>query len=365
MKTRGDKVSVAAHSLGNMVVGVAIQDKHAVIDNYFAIDAAVALEAYDLCSNFIDYNKITTSMVKVENWETYWDYDDTTKKLFASEWYKLFDTGDSRSKLTWRGRLDNVVNIPKMYNFYSSTEEVLAEYEGDNVLWDGRLMTSDRAWVRQEKFKGRLSKIKTPDIPISDPLLGDPVLLPGVVVNVGGLGSPYAGWGFNLTEPAYTKDGTDEYGKQITVPRSPSELGPFDESYIERLKTTPFFLPTPSELFGTNGSSFVSKNVKQTSLYSYYDGNMVENVSVQDWLLAEAFPATTLPAGANTNEPLERVGTGRNIDMSKTCILTTVKSKWPRKSDTNGNYPWLHGDFVDVSYQHNQEFYRKINEFAK
>jgi len=42
-----DKINVAAHSLGNLVVGAAVHDNDInKIDNYFAVNAAVLLEAY-------------------------------------------------------------------------------------------------------------------------------------------------------------------------------------------------------------------------------------------------------------------------------------------------------------------------------
>jgi len=43
----GTQKFIMAHSLGNIVVSSAIQDFGMNIDAYFAIDAAVATEAYD------------------------------------------------------------------------------------------------------------------------------------------------------------------------------------------------------------------------------------------------------------------------------------------------------------------------------
>lgn len=123
--------SIAAHSLGNMVVGSAIQDHN--LENfarYFAIDAAVALEAYGATA-------VDESMIQVDDWLSYWQYTgvDTEgnpvagDKVLASEWHTLFTPSDNRSKLTWRKRL-GTVPTDKVYNFYSNTEDVLRAYPG-------------------------------------------------------------------------------------------------------------------------------------------------------------------------------------------------------------------------------------------
>ena len=78
-------------------------------------------------------------------------------------------------------------------------------------------------------------------------------------------------------------------------------------------------------------------------------------MKVRDWLLAEAFPATTLPMGANRNNVIRDVE-NHNIDLSadkdgKGC--KTDEDLWPR-ADTylNDNGDWKHSDYKDVPYQH-------------
>lgn len=184
VKKENSQVSIVGHSLGNMVIGVAIQDSnpHLDVDNYIAVDAAVALEAYGS-----DYD-VDHSMLKVtnsgRNWKSYFDHDSNNnsnqKKLLPSEWHTLFEATDHRNKLTWRNRLKNVIG-DNIYNFYSSTEDVLATYDGDNMVWDESLLNfPDKAWAKQEKFKGRINDVSA---------------------NIGGVASPYAGWGFNVEEP--------------------------------------------------------------------------------------------------------------------------------------------------------------------
>ena len=331
---RPKTVHVAAHSLGNMLVGVAMEDHDAPIDTYIALDAAVPLEAYGVTD-------IDESMINVKNWKDYYDYHDTQRKLLASEWHTLFaNDDDNRKLLTWRNRL-STVGGPGVYNLFSSTEDVLRKYDDDNLIFDNNLFNFDMySFVKQEKFKGRRSEI---------------------VVNIAGAASPYAGWGYNLEEGAYTNiiPDTDPWGVEInaTVPKEPEELGELSDSFIQGLKEKPFFLAEPKDLFDPEkGSAFVDKTVGETSLKDYYDGVIADGVKVRDWLLAEAFPATTLPMGANWNEKLL---IDNNINMSTENFMKETKNcKWPsREGDDN---VWYHGDYKDVAYPYVIDLYDKL-----
>ena len=78
MLTNG-RITVAAHSLGNMVVLSALNDWNAHIVNYFMLDAAVAIEAIDGSSASI----IDDNMVHPQ-WSRY------ANRLWASRWSRLF-----------------------------------------------------------------------------------------------------------------------------------------------------------------------------------------------------------------------------------------------------------------------------------
>jgi hypothetical protein len=112
----GGQMTIAAHSLGNIVVSSSISDWEMNVSNYFMIDAAVASEAFDTTT-------ITSSQ---NNNMIHPDWMDYPGRVRASEWYKLFPSEDPRSRLTWRGRLGNSGAF--VFNFYSSGEEVLAEH---------------------------------------------------------------------------------------------------------------------------------------------------------------------------------------------------------------------------------------------
>jgi hypothetical protein len=341
-----------------MLVGEAIENKQLVFDKYFAIDAAVALEAYGQVAE-------DEGMLRVDNWLDYWNHETTDsngttvnpdRKLLASEWHTLFDQTDNRHLLTWRNRLFHVPGL-NVYNFYSSTEDVLRRYDEDNILIDGNGWTKEAmatsSWVKQEKFKGRRSE---------------------VFFDIGGATSSYCGWSFN-SEWDVAKEPLeyDEAGNPVKVRRIPAQAAPITE---DELMKKPFFnLPTfrlldpdLGELVSDNPSDlapseFVMKNISETDLTNYYDHNEPahDKVKVRDWLLAEAFPATTLPMGANENGKLNLPG--QNIDMSGVrnadggCCKTS-EGLWP--DDRKGE--WKHSDYKNISYQHVYEFYRKIKE---
>ena len=95
----GGNVTVAAHSLGNMVVGSAMHDWHATgISNYFMVDAAVPKEAYDPAEEQLATQ--TTWGMDHPDWSNY------PRRLWCSDWHRLFQTNDHRSSLTWQNRLE-------------------------------------------------------------------------------------------------------------------------------------------------------------------------------------------------------------------------------------------------------------------
>ena len=82
---------LAAHSLGNMVASSAIVDHGLNPVRYFMIDAAVAMEAYIPTYQY-------PAEIAESPWPTY------TSRLWASDWYKLFDSTDGRYHVSWRDR---------------------------------------------------------------------------------------------------------------------------------------------------------------------------------------------------------------------------------------------------------------------
>jgi hypothetical protein len=269
------EICVAAHSLGNMLVSSAVADYGLTSTNYFMFDAAVALEAYNgTATNIVD-------MVPTDWTPTY------ERRLWSSDWWSLFP-GDGRYGLTWQNRFGN---IPRAINYFSSTENVLANNpggEGWNPLinwitpsWMNSESVQDRIWVFQERTKG--------------------YTFWGAVDS-----HVHGGWNQN---PCY------------------SGLSTNDANALSNsvLQTNSFFqLFFPTDLYTTNGSALVS------------------NRAIRSVLLAEAVPAVSCAAGwTSLDVPTQSFGLG-NVDM---MTKKTPGATWPRQ---NGD--WWHGDFKEVAY---------------
>ena len=127
---------IAGHSLGNMVISSAIVDHGLNANAYFMFNAAVTQEAYDSAVDDAD-------AMRHPGWQGY------GRRLWASDWHGLFtnSTADARGTLTWRDRFGN---IPGAINYYSSTEDVLANSDGTLHAF----LASDWSWVNQEMRKG-------------------------------------------------------------------------------------------------------------------------------------------------------------------------------------------------------------------
>lgn len=363
------KVFLLGHSMGNMLNNWAIQNG-ANFDKYFAIDAAVAVETH-LVSMPIETQHIDIEMFDysdllngVRDWKDYWNYvnnNDNThpaRRLLASEWYRLFPETDERNKLTWRGIFKDVPS-DKVYNFYSSTEEVLRKSSTSSVVWDDPLLDNENnggfayyTWVKQEKLKG-----------LNDYTAGN-------FATIGGAVSPFFGWGYNqdyesglfgTMEPEDTLQITDDQLKTnpffsifrlrpITLGNSnllESDIG-FD---IRRMLI---------DIGGQTPSDYLKTNLNLTNLKDYYTRNsdIHTRVTVKDFLLAEALPATTNALGQERDPSLSELPFN-NINMSTQLKNTTME--WPREEFKAGEgKEWHHSDIKDLSYQYVYRFYDKL-----
>jgi hypothetical protein len=293
---------VAAHSLGNMVVLSALNDCTNVnlkVNTYFMIDAAVAMEA-------VQSMAYDPAMI-YSKWRSY------SNRLFTSDWWQLFPADDVRSTLTWNNRLADFRNTDT-YNFYSSGEEVLRNYNVDppaGVLrgtateivenWAGHPYGS-YVWVWQEKGKG-------------------------TSLHDNFIGSTHGGWKFSY----YWRD---EHG----APLSPDSMNDISNS---RLQEQPFFSftssmngPPDEDLLGTDGSAYAQAN--------------------RNRILSDAIPALTLPVGANF---VRALGTDNNLDMQK-----IFETGWPeaRLASVVEGKNWHHSDFVYVAYPFTYKLFNQI-----
>ena len=288
LKSVGGDVTIAAHSLGNVVVGSAIQDWGAQPARYYMIDAAVALEAYDSGTPTDD------AMIHPD-WISYRTPADSSytfgDRVLSSEWYlnPALPAGDARKTLTWRGRFGNVG--ANTYNFYSSSEDVLRRHEGRPGLGDvaeAAIHQGLYSWALQEKLKGLR------------------IYLPG-----GKLGSTYGGWQFThnyFFNPVSV--GTPSVGIAATLSNQSLIMEPvFDPGFI--LGGNPPIKEAKVSHAGVPDHIADLSDLIKGSDFAYGHRNQ---------LLAEMIPARTLPAGANLEAQLEE----RNFNMPQSRLFITT-----------------------------------------
>jgi hypothetical protein len=304
LNTLTGSTTLAAHSLGNMLASFCLNDSNVSSNPNEKLTAPIKnfimIDAAVALEAYMDDSQNLIDQFDVSNPMVHPNWYGYQKRLGASEWHTLFDDTDYRSSLTWRNRFASLPDEITYYNFYSSGEEVLDTHTGDPSLID--IVTDGvgrYAWALQEKLKG--------------------VMGTGLV-----LGSSYGGWGFNL-----------EY--YVLPDKSAANVLP-----TEGLKTIPFFrLGSATELAETSGSQYAHDN--------------------QTKLLAEAFPALTLPAGgweggrtaSDESFPKENV-----IDMQ----TAFTKSEWPDERGGNAKKKWLHSDLRNVAYTYIYKIFESMTE---
>ncbi|KAF0220886.1 MAG: hypothetical protein FD174_883 [Geobacteraceae bacterium] len=300
-------VTIMAHSLGNMVVSSYLADHYPLqipadrlnVINYLLFNAAVGLEAY-----LGDYTGYAEGQLNEQfdssNQMIHSDWFGYQRRFGTSEWHQLFDSGDSRRKLSWRNRFAALPEGIKYVNFYSTAEDVLATYDGTQPKLSDLVSfnASRNAWVLQEKWKG----------------------LP-----LGLAGSEYMGWGFNLTDDEYNP-ATGLLGQKVHISAGEANSTITDN---EQLKTRPFFLETP--IPGLANALFTNSTVVFDTLKPYYNK-----------LLVYAIPALTTPTGGWAGGSFDRFRVGIDgIDMNS----KKSDSTWPRNKKE-----WWHSDIKDVAF---------------
>ena len=318
LNTVEGEITIAAHSLGNMLVSAALTnngdvwDASGQIKNYFMLDAAVAAEAYGSLdnSNEIEMNKDTVTNPNMihPDWTSY------KKELWASEWHLLFkgqSPTDNREYLTWRNMFAKRPASVTYYNFFSQGEEVLDEHEGElkfpDVIEQFK-QTGIYTWALQEKLKG-----KSP--------------VDGI------LGSNYGGWGFNSAWDVF------DVNIMEMRRRTPAEAAGIESPL---LRATPFYLKgNESTLFDeVAGSNYALQNKIR--------------------LLADAIPARTLAAGKKAVPSLLKDESNEevNFDM-QTLYKTKIKGMvyWPEDRSPKN---WRHGDAREVAYSYVYSLFDKF-----
>jgi pimeloyl-ACP methyl ester carboxylesterase len=365
---KGTETVVLGHSLGNMVVSSAICDDDAPVTQYYAIDAAVALEAY---------GDVSTNAALVPDVVFTWDregflrykrskWNDYPFETWASEWYRLFPEDDPRAKLTFRHKFAAIQEKTDVFNFYSSTEDVLRVRDDVNSTWDmitdvdidlsmhllpvSVSVESQCAWQMQEMSKG----------------MNNWALQYG-----GGGSSKYAGWSFTEEEGAHIRNKRILLNPLTWLNKKYSEkpyevetaLNPDPENadvravYLETLKTDPLFNRAPEILFDSSAVTFAGGVVGDyESELDYDNGELlgapdidVSEVKIYDWLIAKGFPSRTGPMGSSS---VRDIGGGwKDVNFNMHSEFMTDFTRWPSEQ-SDGTKIWKHSDWKNVPYVH-------------
>ncbi len=295
--------TVLAHSLGNMVVSSAIQDHGFRPARYFMLNAAVPEEAYN--ASAWDDTPLYNPMVH-EEWIYY------PSRTWASHWYNLFPTNDSRRGLSWKNRFADVPDRTDLYNHYSTGEEVLSLFatpdsNGNETITieseTGGDMTY-HSWQKQERFKGRF----------------------GVDFWGGNAGTSEMGWGFSTQ--GYYGNGTPPLYQTVYDPTNPTN-----------------FVVVRIPPYGTNDAHAASSEQLRIDPVFNHDpaGLLSSNLQLDDIdeILARGVPALSGPVGA---KPV-----GVNFNGTENDLNSLANAgNWPRNGESSRN-GWHHSDIKDVA----------------
>ncbi len=297
-------VTIAAHSLGNMVASHAIQSGGFTPSRFYMINAAVPIEAYSLD----DVGEDDAEMMTESTWRAY------DERLYAANWHLLFSESDSRVELTWKREFESIRSAPEFaYNFYSTEEDVVADAnDASSASIIGTILRqgfdlSQGAWKAQELAKG--------------------------VDWTGSLASLFmdrgqAGWKFRFNRDI-SGNATDGPPYQLPEPSETASI-----SNVE-LRTKPFFNPFLESALLHSDSAIASTKAAESKVK--YD------------LLARAIPAMSNAAAAND---MPSLSDDRNFDM-------------PAQGNANGDLPtpsgrWRHSDFKNVALPYVYPMYNKM-----
>jgi len=335
-------ITIAAHSLGNVVASNAISYGGLTPKNYFMINAAVPIEAYDSTQDTDTSGTIMKENMTEKSWKEYPD------SLYASNWYELFssNTEDDRRKLTWKNYFNGAVSVA--YNFYSPGEDVVEnaiETESFNAaLWqnilDGEL--SQHTWVMQEMGKGFNS-----------------------------LGSWYAfkcsgGWKFNKLESDLDYIGKpnplyDETDPENTVSKSLPYANAL-EATLARDNSTLTDDALVQYGFFSKFSHFENGVNACKYLYQPISNAVTLPNEQHQWdLLASAIPAMSFAAAANSMSSLINLDTNEDKNFNMESLRGDIPA-WPtiRSEDPKWATRWRHSDIRNVALPYVYHTFEKM-----
>jgi hypothetical protein len=347
----GGTKTVAGHSLACGIIASALTDdpdptKRLAVNQVCFIDAALARECFDGDSAEDLANMAHPGWMRTDD-ASQPNYD---RRLWASDWCKLFLGGsDARQTLTWKGRFAGAV--PSIYNFYSSTEDVLASQPG----LPGSVVLAS---LRDSGFNGRYAWT------VQEKTKGNSIMIVPWAVHAG---SDYGGWGMNIKDPLFDTDPVywkwvnsyDYIGRMI---KTPTELGTIPDAVLRR---SPVFEPgwgkvgNQDRLLDTDPANYCGPSWI-FDLYGASAGNTIAaDPAKRAQLLAEAIPALSTPAGSSS---ISTLLSGRNHN-SPAEFADLVN--WPRgRLNSSGPAIWHHSDMREVAYVYLYKLYDQLSSLS-
>lgn len=328
--------AVLGHSLGNLVASFALTyerdpnnfervravPRPAHVFEYFLINAAVPLEAYDSA----DQTSESLDLMRHPVWVGY------DERLRAVNWNELFsNTSDARNDLTWKSLL---AGLDIGVNFYSTGEEILVNPIDRSVpIMEPLINAGQFGWVSQEKHKG---------LTFDDS--------PSAVA----FRSHHGGWGFD--PEWYISVLTPEGMKRVRLPHGEAleENVPTSE-----LPKRPFFRwfqdsETNGYYPNYNGSRL------RASIGDAGADDEARKLVTRAKLLAEAIPALSYATGRNPSGLFNRLGKNEDLNNENSSNFV-YRTGWPAGRDTRD---WRHGDFREVAYRFVNPLYHRIVELG-
>ncbi len=343
-------VTIAAHSLGNVVVGNAIAHEGLNVSRYYLVNAATPMEAYDSSESHDGPATPGGNRIVHDDWKDYWTTTHDQRRVYSSYWHQLFNpASDNRAAIKWGDRFSGVNSIA--YNFYSSGEDVVedalnSETVGSNIsIIIGNMITDilgnrgagTHAWVAQEIVKGRFS--------------------PAVYITQGG-------WGFaEGTALGYV--GTLGPGGQGLIPMPADQTDSTSVTDEEIAQFGLFYGFEDSDIHGpiddANALAGVTRTQAQASAL-VNQGTASGKAHLYE-LLATGIPSRSYAAAANEVAALNPPGQpSRNFDMAS----SSMRDGWPSGIDSaDGGMRWRHSDFKDISLRYVYPMYDKMIEIGE
>ena len=297
-------LTLAAHSLGNMVASHALRMPWNRRIRYFMINAAVPIEAY----GSLDLEDRQFFEMTEMNWRPF------DRRLFASRWHRLVAEEDARRQLAWSGCFEGVRKHHEMHNYYSEEEDVVANVD------DAKTASILAAFMRQGfDFATGAWKLQE--------------LVKGV------------SWSSSLAAAFMERgQGGWDFNKTWFVRENPP--GPAGQTggirFRRRTPAEAATIPSPQLIAHPFFSPFLEANLTQAEDGAASD--LAAQPKVRYDLLARAIPAMSYAVAANRLPSLE----DRNYDMP---TLGRVKELWPLDGHEGENQlgRWLHSDLKNVA----------------